>query len=252
MIRSIELKLDRIKQLLREPDLRSEVVTELREAYADALLLEFLERERMARSEMDRAVRARMAAALQTDAPLQSSTMRENPGTENPGAQNTGTQNLGSQNPSEQDPGFGVHSPEVVIVPIPQGPPPHFSARDTEAERFSERPSPPAKPKPELPSEAAPHRAVEDEKAVVESPKNAVPTVWEMGLNDRIALTKHLFAGSAEDYHRAISQLATFATSSEAKRFVEEQLRPESDWTSSDAQEQLERLHELIQARFGG
>jgi len=223
LVESIGQKLEQIKTSLREQTERTELISMLREVYAEALLLEFLEREREARTEMDRVVRERMTAALQSETVAA---------------------------PEVEDLGFGALSPELVRVPIPQGPPPNSGLRDTEAEQYAARAERP-KPAASAPSTTLKAPASEAMAKPIESVKNPLPTAWEMGLNDRIALTKHLFSGRAEDYHRAISQLATFSTAVEAKHFVEEQLRPESDWSSVDAQEQLERLFELIQARFG-
>lgn len=71
----------------------------------------------------------------------------------------------------------------------------------------------------------------------------------KLGLNDRLAFTKHLFAGSQEDLNRVISQLNTFSTYQEAIQFIEEMVKPDYDWSNESDYE--ERLMDLIKARFG-
>jgi hypothetical protein len=71
----------------------------------------------------------------------------------------------------------------------------------------------------------------------------------KLGLNDRLAFTKHLFAGSQEDLNRVISQLNTFTNYTEALQFVEEMVKPDYNW--SNEAEYEERLMDLIKARFG-
>jgi hypothetical protein len=69
-----------------------------------------------------------------------------------------------------------------------------------------------------------------------------------IGLNDRLAFVKHLFAGSQEDFNRVISQLNTQTSHQEAVNFVEQFVKPDYDWTGKELYE--ERLLEIIHNRF--
>lgn len=69
-----------------------------------------------------------------------------------------------------------------------------------------------------------------------------------IGLNDRIAFVKHLFNGSQEDYNRVVSQLNTFKTEKEAKKFISKMVKPDYDWSN---QEEMEtRFIEIIERKF--
>ena len=70
----------------------------------------------------------------------------------------------------------------------------------------------------------------------------------QIGLNDRIAFVKNLFEGSQEDFNRVISQLNTFKTEKEAKKFINKIVKPDYNWSE---QEDLEnRLTAIIERRF--
>lgn len=69
-----------------------------------------------------------------------------------------------------------------------------------------------------------------------------------IGLNDRIAFVKNLFGGSQEDFNRVVSQLNTFKTEQEAKKFINKMVKPDYNWSK---QEELEaRFMEIIERRF--
>lgn len=70
----------------------------------------------------------------------------------------------------------------------------------------------------------------------------------QIGLNDRIAFVKHLFDGNQGDYNRVISQLNTFKTEKEAKKFVNKMVKPDYNW--SEKEEYENRLLEIIERRF--
>ncbi len=70
----------------------------------------------------------------------------------------------------------------------------------------------------------------------------------QVGLNDRIAFVKHLFDGSQEDFNRVISQLNSFKTEKEAKKFINKMVKPDYDWSSKEDFE--ERLINLVERRF--
>ena len=70
-----------------------------------------------------------------------------------------------------------------------------------------------------------------------------------IGLNDKIAFTKHLFNDSLEDYHRVISQLNTTVTLHDAKRFIKDIVKPDyNNWEGKEALE--ERFIELVERKF--
>lgn len=70
----------------------------------------------------------------------------------------------------------------------------------------------------------------------------------QIGLNDRIAFVKHLFEGNLNDFNRVLSQLNTFKTEKEAKKFITKTVKPDYNW--SDKEEYEDRFLELIERRF--
>ena len=70
-----------------------------------------------------------------------------------------------------------------------------------------------------------------------------------VGLNDRIAFVKNLFADSNEDYNRVISQLNTFDTMQEAQEFIDDMVKPDyNNWNGKE--EYQERFMEIIEKKF--
>ena len=70
-----------------------------------------------------------------------------------------------------------------------------------------------------------------------------------IGLNDKIAFIKHLFDGKAEDYDRVVSQLNTSLSFSDAKRFIQDIVKPDyNDWT--DKEEFEERFLQIVESKF--
>lgn len=70
-----------------------------------------------------------------------------------------------------------------------------------------------------------------------------------IGLNDRIAFTKHLFDGNQEDYNRVISQLNTIESETEAKAFVYDMIKPDyNNWIGKEEYET--RFVEIIERKF--
>ena len=70
-----------------------------------------------------------------------------------------------------------------------------------------------------------------------------------IGLNDRIAFVKQLFAGSNEDYNRVISQISTLDTFEEAHEFVETMVKPDyNNWEGKD--DYAIRFMNLIEKKF--
>ncbi|WP_046758614.1 hypothetical protein [Kordia jejudonensis] len=89
-------------------------------------------------------------------------------------------------------------------------------------------------------------------KKVEEKPKSLndrLNTGISIGLNDRIAFTKHLFANNQEDYNRVISQLNTKVSESEAKDFIHNMIKP--DYNNWEGKEEYEtRFMEIIERKF--
>ena len=70
-----------------------------------------------------------------------------------------------------------------------------------------------------------------------------------IGLNDKIAFIKHLFNGESEDYDRVLSQLNTSVSFSDAKRFIDDIVKPDyNDW--ADKEEFEERFIQIIESKF--
>ena len=70
----------------------------------------------------------------------------------------------------------------------------------------------------------------------------------QIGLNDRIAFVKNLFGGSQEDFNRVVSQLNSFKTQKEAKKFINKMVKPDYDWT--DNEEIEERFMSIVERKF--
>jgi len=70
-----------------------------------------------------------------------------------------------------------------------------------------------------------------------------------IGLNDRLAFIKHLFAGNSDDFTRVVSQINTFESVEEAKQFIEEQVMPDyENWKGKE--EFAERFLSQVEKRF--
>ncbi len=86
------------------------------------------------------------------------------------------------------------------------------------------------------------------ETVATKSLNDKLQTNIQIGLNDRIVFVKNLFEGSQEDFNRVVSQLNTFKTEKEAKKFILKMVKPDYNW---EAQEELEaRLMNIIERRF--
>lgn len=70
----------------------------------------------------------------------------------------------------------------------------------------------------------------------------------QIGLNDRIAFVKNLFEGSQEDFNRVVSQLNTFKTEKDAKKFINKMVKPDYDW--SEKEEYEERFMSIVARKF--
>lgn len=70
-----------------------------------------------------------------------------------------------------------------------------------------------------------------------------------IGLNERLAYIKHLFAGNTADYNRVLSQLNTFNSLEEAKKFIDKIVKPDyNNWEGKEEYE--ERFMAHIENKF--
>lgn len=70
-----------------------------------------------------------------------------------------------------------------------------------------------------------------------------------IGLNDRIAFVKNLFAGSNEDYNRVMSQLNTIDNYPETVSFIENMVKPDyNQWAGKE--EYAERFMQAVEKKF--
>lgn len=87
-----------------------------------------------------------------------------------------------------------------------------------------------------------------DAPAPAKSLNDKLSTNIQIGLNDRIAFVKNLFDGSQEDFNRVVSQLNTYSSEKEAKKFIDKMVKPDYDWSN---QEELEtRFMEIVERKF--
>jgi hypothetical protein len=70
----------------------------------------------------------------------------------------------------------------------------------------------------------------------------------QIGLNDRIAFVKNLFDGSQGDFNRVISQINSFKTEKEAKKFINKMVKPDYNWSNQEEYEA--RFISLIERKF--
>jgi hypothetical protein len=143
-----------------------------------------------------------------------------------------------------------VHESEDILPAkeqFTQTPPIHLKdERDDEHEKLIHEPE-----------DILPAKELTPQPEATDEPKSSRPSINEsfagghikLGLNDRLAFTSHLFAGSQEDLNRVVSQLNTFNTYREAIQFIEDIVKPDYDWSKESDYE--ERLMDLIKAKFG-
>lgn len=72
---------------------------------------------------------------------------------------------------------------------------------------------------------------------------------FNIGLNERLAFIRHLFEGNTADYNRVISQLNTFNSLDEAKKFIQLVVKP--DYKNWQGKEEFEnKFMELVENKF--
>lgn len=85
---------------------------------------------------------------------------------------------------------------------------------------------------------------VEPRKSLNDRLQNTI----QIGLNDRIAFVKHLFNGDPGDFNRVVSQLNTFNSEIEAKKFINKTVKPDYDWSNKEEYEA--RFLEIVERKF--
>ena len=104
-------------------------------------------------------------------------------------------------------------------------------------------------PKKEVQEELQDEVLIEKSAATTNSISDKPFMGINVGLNDRIAFVKNLFADSSEDFNRVISQLNTFDALEEAQEFIEDMVKPDyNDWKGKEEYE--ERFMEIIERKF--
>jgi len=70
-----------------------------------------------------------------------------------------------------------------------------------------------------------------------------------IGLNERLAFIRHLFDGKAADYNRVISQLNTFSSLEESRKFIRLVVKPDyKNWVGKEEFEK--KFMELVENKF--
>jgi len=70
-----------------------------------------------------------------------------------------------------------------------------------------------------------------------------------IGLNERLAYIRHLFAGNTTDYNRVLSQLNTFTSLEESRKFIDKVVKPDyNNWEGKEEYE--ERFMAHIENKF--
>jgi hypothetical protein len=156
-------------------------------------------------------------------------------------------------NPTEDDfKSFGVHfddlpdfepkanDPEEPTPPVHK----HKELEDTSQPHLQE---------PALKSEVTPPEGVQSNLNSSHKEKRSLNDKLKkgikIGLNDRIAFTKHLFGGITDDYNRVLSQLNTMQSFEEVRNFIQHQIKPDYNyWEGKDVFEA--RFMEIVERKF--
>lgn len=116
-----------------------------------------------------------------------------------------------------------------------------------------QRPTPPAQQTPRppqiLPQSNNKEREENLEKEKPRSLNDRLKKGINIGLNERLAFIRHLFEGKTADYNRVVSQLNTFDSVTEAKKFIELVVKPDyRNWVGKEEYEQ--RFLDLVENKF--
>jgi hypothetical protein len=115
---------------------------------------------------------------------------------------------------------------------------PVFERKNSEASESKPRKETEQQEKPEKTKDSTRQKSLNDKLT-----KNI-----QIGLNDRISLTKHLFANNDSDYNRVVSQVTTLSSFEEAQQFILHQVKADYNWEGKEVY--LERFLLLIEKRF--
>ena len=156
-------------------------------------------------------------------------------------------------------------SPEIKVVPHPDGPPPmprdledtpekmdqNAHITEPKAEKTpveNQAPEPQAKniAEQKTPTNIAERAQEENKKKSLNAQLAAKALTF--GLNDRLAFVKHLFEGNAEDFNRVVSQINTLDSWGEANDFIENMIKPDYNW--DEKAEFEERFVTQVKSRF--
>ena len=137
------------------------------------------------------------------------------------------------------------HEPAATHEPAP-------SLEETAEPEPIAAPAPAAELAPSEPPAAPAEASTVASKAALGQTKgrslNARFANFSLGLNDRLAFSKHLFNDNPEDLARVVNQLNTYETYEDSVAFIEEMIKPDYDWSAK--QDYEERLRNLIKLRF--
>jgi hypothetical protein len=140
-------------------------------------------------------------------------------------------------------------APAATPEPLPTAAPTSVPTPEPEV---TPEPAPAPTPEPTPAAPAATEAATVASKAASGQAKgrslNARFANFSLGLNDRLAFSKHLFNDNQEDLARVVNQLNTYETYEESVAFIEEMIKPDYDWSAKKDYE--ERFLNLIKLRF--
>ncbi|GGD80646.1 hypothetical protein [Planktosalinus lacus] len=121
-----------------------------------------------------------------------------------------------------------------------------FASNYQQTPVFERKDSQKTPPKPVEPTAPEPKETPEQNKP--KSLNDKLNKNIQIGLNDRLAFTKHLFEGNSDEYHRVISQITTMNNYQEATRFIDTMVKPDYNWEGKE--QHLDRFLLLIEKKF--
>jgi hypothetical protein len=175
---------------------------------------------------------------------------------EKPTEQETSTKDFGK--PKENDPteddfkSFGVHFDDLPdFEPKTNDPEDPTSSVQGHKEFKDTSLTTPREPAPK--TDSSPPEGVQsnlnydhkDRRSLNDKLKKGI----KIGLNDKIAFTKHLFGGITDDYNRVLSQLNTMQSFEEVRNFIQQHIKPDYNyWEGKDVFEA--RFMEIVERKF--
>lgn len=186
----------------------------------------------------------------------QSKTKASSEEKEKPTEQETSIKDFGKpkeNNPTEDDfKSFGVHFDDLPDFEPKTNDPEEPTLSVQEHKEFKDTSlTPPREPAPK--TESSPPEGVQsnlnsshkDKRSLNDKLKKGI----KIGLNDKIAFTKHLFGGITDDYNRVLSQLNTMQSFEEVRNFIQQHIKPDYNyWEGKDVFEA--RFMEIVERKF--